>query len=112
MVEDDEVIAEFLEKFFDTGEYIFTDVIRPSQALNIIKKRSCDIIILDLSLPEIDGLELCGQLNTLTNTPIIISSAKVILMTKEDVIKKIKEILAKDKSFKGAKIKINFINKK
>lgn len=33
-------------------------------------------------------------------------------MSKEDVIKKIKEILAKDKSFKGAKIKVNFTDKK
>lgn len=33
-------------------------------------------------------------------------------MTKEDVIKKIKEILAKDKSFTCAKIKVNFTDKK
>ena len=33
-------------------------------------------------------------------------------MTKEDVMKKIKEILAKDKSFNGAKMKIDFIDKK
>ena len=33
-------------------------------------------------------------------------------MTKEDVMQKIKEILAKDKSFNGAKIKINFTDKK
>jgi len=33
-------------------------------------------------------------------------------MTKEDVIKKIKEIVAKDKSFNGAKIKIKFTDKK
>ncbi len=33
-------------------------------------------------------------------------------MTKKDVMQKIKEILAKDKSFKGAKIKINFTDKK
>jgi len=41
-----------------------------------IKKRNFDIIILDLSLSEIDGLELCKDLNTLTNAPIIISSAR------------------------------------
>ena len=33
-------------------------------------------------------------------------------MTKEDVIKKIKEILAKDKKFDNNKIKVKFIEKK
>jgi hypothetical protein len=33
-------------------------------------------------------------------------------MTKEQVLQKIKEILAKDKRFLGAKIEINFIDKK
>jgi len=76
MVEDDEVIAEFLGKFFSAGEYELTAVIKPSQGLNTIKRESFDIIILDLTLPEIDGLELCKQMNSLTNTPIIISSAR------------------------------------
>jgi hypothetical protein len=33
-------------------------------------------------------------------------------MSKEDVIKKIKEILAKDERFKDVKVKIKFIDKK
>jgi len=33
-------------------------------------------------------------------------------MTKEQVLQKIKEILAKDKRFIGATIKINFVDKK
>ena len=76
MVEDDEVIAEFLGKFFSGEEFDLHSVIKPSQGLNAIKKQSFDIIILDLTLPEIDGLELCKQMNVLTNTPIIISSAR------------------------------------
>ena len=33
-------------------------------------------------------------------------------MSKDDVIKKVKEILAKDKSFNGATVKIKFTDKK
>jgi len=76
MVEDDEVIAEFLGKYFNDKEYEMTHVIKPSQGLNAIKKEAFDIIILDLTLPEIDGLELCKKLNAITTTPIIISSAR------------------------------------
>jgi two-component system OmpR family response regulator len=76
MVEDDEIITEYLQKFFDTCGYGLTHVTRPSQALNYIKKENFDIILLDLTLPEVDGLVLCKQLNSLTTTPIIISSAR------------------------------------
>lgn len=76
MVEDDAVIAEFLGKYFAEKEYSLTHLIKPSQGLNAIKKEQFDIIILDLTLPEIDGLELCKQMNSLTTTPIIISSAR------------------------------------
>jgi len=76
MVEDDAIITEFLTKYFTDKEYILTAVIKPSQGLHAIKKEQFDIIILDLTLPEIDGLELCKQLNSLTTTPIIISSAR------------------------------------
>lgn len=76
MVEDDEIIAQYLHKFLDTCGYEITHATRPSQALNWIKKESFDIILLDLTLPEIDGLVLCKQLNSLTTAPIIISSAR------------------------------------
>ena len=76
MVEDDEVIAEFLGKYFRDKEFEMTHVIKPSQGLNAIKKEQFDVIVLDLTLPEIDGLELCKQMNSLSTTPIIISSAR------------------------------------
>lgn len=76
MVEDDVVIAEFLGKYFETTDYKITHVITPSNALHLIKKKLFDIIILDLTLPEIDGLELCKRMNALVTTPIIISSAR------------------------------------
>lgn len=76
MVEDDSVIAELLRRFFDTDHYALTHVIKPSQALNSIKKENFDVIILDLTLPEIDGLDLCKKLSSLTTAPIIISSAR------------------------------------
>ncbi len=39
MVEDDEPITELLARFFDTNMYQMAQVVKPSQALNIIKKR-------------------------------------------------------------------------
>ncbi|MGE7941622.1 response regulator transcription factor [Lysinibacillus xylanilyticus] len=46
------------------------------EALNKIKKLSFDLIILDIMLPDIDGLEVCRQMRTQINTPIIFLTAK------------------------------------
>jgi len=76
MVEDDQQIADLLMRFFDESDFDISHVITPSKALSIIEKYNFDVIILDLTLPEIDGLELCKKITKLTTAPIIISSAR------------------------------------
>lgn len=76
MIEDDLKIAELLCKFLEQHEMEVTHVIKPSVALETLDKNSFDIIILDLTLPEMDGLVLCKKLKMKYNTPIIISSAR------------------------------------
>lgn len=46
------------------------------EALNKIKGQSFDLIILDIMLPDIDGLEVCRQMRTQISTPIIFLTAK------------------------------------
>lgn len=76
MVEDDQQIADLLMRFFDESDFDISHVITPSKALSIIEKYNFDVIILDLTLPEIDGLELCKKITKLTTAPIVISSAR------------------------------------
>ncbi len=75
MIEDDIKIAELLSQFLEQNEYEVTHVIKPSIALETLDNHSFDIIILDLTLPEMDGLILCKKLKMKYNIPIIISSA-------------------------------------
>jgi len=76
LIEDDYAIAEVLTRFLQSNDISVIHADKPSQALNILKKEGVDIIILDLTLPEIDGLDLCIQLRNISNAPIIISSAR------------------------------------
>ncbi len=86
MVEDDQQIADLLIRFFDESDYDISHVIKPSQALNMIEKYDFDVIILDLTLPEIDGLELCKKIVQITSAPIIISSARSDINDKLDAL--------------------------
>ncbi|MBI3873875.1 MAG: response regulator transcription factor [Arcobacter sp.] len=76
MIEDDLEIAELLSEYlFSFGMEIsnYDSPILGISALNIV---SYDLIILDLSLPELDGIEVCKAIRKKSEIPIIISSAR------------------------------------
>ncbi len=76
MIEDDlelaEILGEFLEKY---GFEVVTED-DPFKALSILKLEKFDVVILDLTLPGMDGLEVCEAIRQRQNIPIIISSAR------------------------------------
>ncbi|WP_243521555.1 response regulator transcription factor [Bacillus pseudomycoides] len=47
-----------------------------NEALDLIKSRVFNIIILDVMLPDIDGFELCRQIRNYTTTPILFITAR------------------------------------
>lgn len=76
MVEDDLQISELLTKFLLKYGMGVTSEVSPLKALNLLEEHVYDIIILDLTLPEMDGIDLCKQIRAAYETPIIISSAR------------------------------------
>ena len=46
------------------------------EALEMAKKKKYDIILLDLMLPKVDGLEVCQQIREFSNVPIVMLTAK------------------------------------
>jgi len=76
LIEDDVQMAELLERFLVEQKLQVSHVTRPSQAISLLKLEKFDLIILDLSLPEIDGLDLCLKIREITDIYIIISSAR------------------------------------
>jgi len=76
LIEDDEQMAGLLERFLVEQELEVSPVTRPSQAMALLELEKFDLIILDLSLPEMDGLDLCVKIREITDIYIIISSAR------------------------------------
>ncbi|HUH42747.1 MAG TPA: response regulator transcription factor [Sulfurimonas sp.] len=76
MVEDDEILAEL------TSDYLINCGIKvhiisdPTIVIEHLKNNNYDLIILDLTLPKMDGLFLCEKISASFDTPIIISSAR------------------------------------
>lgn len=76
MVEDDPVLAELLSNYLDNCNMSVEINSDPTTVLEQLEDTSFDIIILDLTLPKMDGLFLCEKISNSYDIPIIISSAR------------------------------------
>jgi two-component system OmpR family response regulator len=76
MIEDDLELAEILSEFLEQCGFAVTIEDDPFKALSILKLKKFDAVILDLTLPGMDGLEVCQAIRERQNIPIIISSAR------------------------------------
>jgi two-component system OmpR family response regulator len=81
MIEDDAEFASLLTNFLAKYNLIVTNFQDPYLGLSAgIEKY--DLLILDLTLPHIDGLEVCKEVSSKYDIPIIISSARSDLSDK------------------------------
>src|SRR5579859_494444 len=76
VVEDDSQIRRFLRATLTTHGYQVAEVTTGQEALNQISLKHPDIIILDLGLPNMDGLDVIRALREWSSTPIIVVSAR------------------------------------
>lgn len=76
LVVDDDPINTKLLKFLLTDEgYQVTAVHSASEALPVVSHEHLDLILLDITMPGMDGLELCRRIRETSGTPIIFISA-------------------------------------
>ncbi len=77
LVEDEENLQEALKLNLELENYEVTIAGDGTEALNTVQKEHFDLIILDVMLPEIDGIAVCETIRLQNNTiPILILSAK------------------------------------
>ncbi len=82
LIEDDLEIADLLTQYLSRYQMEVISYAHPQTALNSLSIESYDLVILDLTLPDIDGLDVCRILRERSDIPIIISSARSDLTDK------------------------------
>ena len=75
VVEDDSATARFLVDALESTGYRVWHAADGQDARGQLQRARPDLILLDLVLPDIDGLVLCSLLKSLANVPIVICSA-------------------------------------
>lgn len=76
IVEDDKPIQRFLEISLESQGYKLISTSSGKEAISLCYSHNPDIIILDLGLPDIDGLELIDKIKENLNIKIIVVSAR------------------------------------
>jgi len=76
LVEDDPETASSIARLLESGGYCVTIAATGSEARSIVEQLRPNLILVDLMLPDTDGLVLTTVLKTLTDAAIIICSAR------------------------------------
>ncbi len=85
LIEDEIKVANFISKGLQEEGYSVTIAYNGAEGLQLIKDSTYDIVLLDLMLPEIDGLEVLKTMRSWgMTTPVLIITAK---SSKEDVVR-------------------------
>ena len=82
LLEDDPEICETLSRYAKDYQIDITTFHLPESALSWLEKEPFDILILDLTLPGMDGLEVCKKVREKYSLPIIIVSARTSVSEK------------------------------
>lgn len=76
VVDDEERIRRLLKMYLEREHFAIDEAADGDQALELALNNDYDLILLDLMLPGIDGIEICQRVREVKSTPIIMLTAK------------------------------------
>ncbi len=76
IVDDEEKILEIIDAYLVANHYSVYKAISGAMALEKFEKNNPDLVVLDLMLPDTDGLTVCRKIREVSNVPIIMLTAK------------------------------------
>lgn len=76
VIDDEPQILRALKAILSQRDYQVTAASRGEEGLNLAAVASPDVVVLDLGLPDMDGIEVCKRLREWTQVPIIVLSVR------------------------------------
>jgi len=76
LIEDEEEIADLVRLFFEQEGYRLVHAPTGEAGVERVRQRSPRVVLLDLGLPGIDGVEVCRQIRAMSDVPVIMLTAR------------------------------------
>ena len=76
VIEDEKSISHFISAILNSNGYEALQARSGSEALSMISSHCPDLIILDLGLPDMDGMDILRQLREWSSLPVVVVSAR------------------------------------
>jgi DNA-binding response OmpR family regulator len=76
IVDDDPKVCETLDRYLSHAGYLTASALDGAKALELAQTFAPDLVVLDLMLPRLSGLEVCRMLRDSSAVPIIMLTAK------------------------------------
>ena len=76
IVDDEEEIRNLIEIYLKNDGYNVIKASNGIEAIEVINNHSVDLVILDVMMPKMNGIDACSKIRAAYNTPIIMLSAK------------------------------------
>ena len=76
IVDDEETVREVVGQYLELEGFLILQATTGLEALRLAEKTPPDLVILDLTLPGIDGLEVCRRLRAASAIPILMLTAR------------------------------------
>ncbi len=76
LIEDEEAIADLVRMYFEQEGYRLIHAADGEAGLDALRDRSPRVVLLDLGLPGIDGIEVCRRIRAQSDVPVIMLTAR------------------------------------
>jgi two-component system, OmpR family, response regulator VanR len=87
IVDDEPDVLEVVEMLLISEKYRVLKATNGIEALEVVSEETPDLVILDIMMPEMDGVETCKnmrKMDTMRNKPIVMFSAKLSAIDKKE----------------------------
>jgi DNA-binding response OmpR family regulator len=76
VVDDDEHIRKLIRLYLENSQFTVIEASNGSEALNILTVQRVALVIIDVMMPEVDGIELTEDIRSFLSIPILMVTAK------------------------------------